>query len=477
MQHIPVLIGAALLIAVPGFSEVIITAEDYAVDSDVVLESAVKEVKSVPRDTVDVVGDVIKYAKDETITAANGVAAVFKSDPHAKAQRAGELAVENAWNSSDDVLFRSYTVSDKIGDLLLTGATDQGAPSIDVSSFFKTVQFPEKTSARYLPEFKNLFVRHTMDNLLTIESVLASYQHEQRNLMGHQVEIETKFVEVSQSTLNELGFSWHFSGTDGNGGGDLNVFDNLSLPAGQDLFASGLRTASQALSSGADAGVLAVSKAAGSLQWNLYISALEQADDSDVLSAPRVVTLDGNTAVIRVGEEQMIPQGFIANNQDTSPYVEHRDWELELMGVTLEVTPEIREEGLIDLELHPVVMEISGYDTYQVTPEDTSASAGTGEAVIGEVPALYGTLPYVRIREIETMVTVADGGTVGMGGLIYDKLETFRDKVPVLGSIPFLGRLFRSEGEKSIKRNLMIFVTATQVDVDGRRAADIALKK
>jgi len=74
-------------------------------------------------------------------------------------------------------------------------------------------------------------------------------------------------------------------------------------------------------------------------------------------------------------------------------------------------------------------------------------------------------------------VTVADGSTVGMGGLIYDKLETFRDKVPVLGSIPFIGRLFRSEGEKSIKRNLMIFVTATQVDVDGRRSADVVLNK
>jgi general secretion pathway protein D len=76
-----------------------------------------------------------------------------------------------------------------------------------------------------------------------------------------------------------------------------------------------------------------------------------------------------------------------------------------------------------------------------------------------------------------TLVTVADGSTVGMGGLIYDKMETYKDKVPVLGSIPLIGRLFRSEGEKTIKRNLMIFVTATEVDVNGRRSADLAMKK
>jgi general secretion pathway protein D len=87
------------------------------------------------------------------------------------------------------------------------------------------------------------------------------------------------------------------------------------------------------------------------------------------------------------------------------------------------------------------------------------------------------SLPYYRLREITTEVTVADGSTVGMGGLIYDKLETYKDKVPVLGSIPLIGRLFRSEGEKSVKRNLMIFVTATQVDVNGRKASDLALNK
>jgi type II secretory pathway component GspD/PulD (secretin) len=88
-----------------------------------------------------------------------------------------------------------------------------------------------------------------------------------------------------------------------------------------------------------------------------------------------------------------------------------------------------------------------------------------------------GQLPYFRVREIKTTVVVADGCTVGLGGLIYDRLETYKDKIPVLGSIPLIGRLFRSEGERSIKRNLMIFVSAGQVSNDGQRKADVAINK
>ena len=65
----------------------------------------------------------------------------------------------------------------------------------------------------------------------------------------------------------------------------------------------------------------------------------------------------------------MIPKSFEVNNSETSPYVEHSDWDLELMGVHLEVTPELREDGFIDLELHPKITDIVGYDTYAIMPD------------------------------------------------------------------------------------------------------------
>jgi general secretion pathway protein D len=421
-----------------------------------------------------VIGDSIKYVKDETITAVKGLTEPFKKDLHTQAQKTGELAVENAWNSSNDILFRDYNLSEEIGNVLMTGIEAGEEPNVDVSGFFNSIEFPKGTSANYLPKLKHLFVLQTQDNILAIESVLADYQDSRRELMGHQVEIEAKFVEVSQKTLNELGFRWNFSGK--GTAGDAPIFDNLVLPAPQDILWDGLRTTASALNSGVNPATVQISKTTGSLRWDLAISALERADDSDVLSAPRVVTRDGTTAIIQVGEEQMIPKSFDVNNQDTSPYVEHADWDLELIGVRLEVTPELREGGLIDLEIIPTIKELIGYDTYQAVPNYSGFGNGTSGAVSAITP-LEASLPYFRIREMETKVTVADGSTVGMGGLIYDKLETFRDKVPVLGSIPLIGRLFRSEGEKSIKRNLMIFVTATQVDVDGRKSSELALKQ
>lgn len=560
--------GIAALLAAGIHSspaETIITAQDYAVDSDVVLESAVKEIKSVPRDTVNVVGDTLKFATDETVTAAKGVAAAFRGkSPHEKAQRAGELAVEDAWLDADEILFRSYKLSDQVAEELMQGADIPEGEAVEVSAFFAGLDQPKGTSVYLRPDFNKLFVRQTMENVLLIEDTLAEQHSASRELMGHQVEIQTKFVEVSQSTLNELGFDWTFNSKYG---GAANIFENLTLPAGTDLLTQGLRTAgniaggkSAAFGAAvADSDTLTLSKTAGSLRWDLVINALEQAEDSDVLSAPSIVTRDGNTATIMVGEDRMVPQSFSADSQNSSVYIEHTDWEQELMGVTLEVTPELRSGDLIDLELKPKVIDLIGYDNYQVTPTDnngneparmwpigggrlnisrqngrfpivtetmdgvqnsvanlynsiiTAATGGTvtnvndaggitssggfsgsaegpqeayweqsrrwDEEELIQLPSLNGQLPYFRLREMETQVTVADGSTVGMGGLIYDKLETYRDKVPVLGSIPFVGRLFRSEGEKSIKRNLMIFVTATQVDINGRKASELALKQ
>lgn len=470
-------ISVAVLMTSSGFAESVITAEGYSTDSDVALEVAVEDIKSIPCDTAYMVDDITKFVKEEAGTAASGIKSVFNNEvgAHEKAQKDGIRTIDEAWDSNNKIQFRSYKVSEGLGGLLQAFATDKSAPAIDVAGFFKGIEFPPQAVASYLPEFKSLFVHQTLGNLLAIEDVLASYQRAQKNLMGRQVEIEVKFIETDQGTMNELGFDWTFESKDG---GNLQLFDNLEIP-GQSIFGSGLRGAAAALGGGSDAGLLGVANDAGSLQWSLVISALEQSSDSDVLSSPRVVTHNHETAMIRVGEERMIPKSFEIPNQDTSPYVQHADWDLELMGVQMEVTPEIRHDGLIDLDLNSKILDIIGYDTYQIVPDYTrflgdSVNKGGSAYAMTKIDA---SLPYFRVRSLETRVTVADGNTIAMGGLIYDRLETFRDKVPLLGSIPWIGRLFRSEGERSVKRNLMIFVTATQVDVHGRKAVDLALEK
>jgi general secretion pathway protein D len=522
---------ALLCIGVSGLAETMITAQDYAVDSDVVLESALKEVKSAPSDTINVIGDTIKYVADETVTATKGAIAVFKSDPVEKAERDALAEIASAWDSSNDVLFRSYKVTPAVGEELTAGAISGKGGALDISGSFSGIDFPAKTSVYYRPEFNRVFIRQTLENILAIEDVLAEMHSAERDLMGKQVEIETKFVEINQSTLNELGFDWRLDSSQ-------NLIDEVLVP-GQSIFSAGLRSAADSIAPGSSAAVELLQRTGqNDLNWRMFIRAMEQENDTDVLSAPSIVTRDGTTASIMVGEKRTVSTGFDVKSLESSLFIEH-DLDDQLMGVSLEVTPELRSDNLIDLKLKPKVIDLIGYDTYQAHPAANmlaySGEDAAGMEIQGTFPiqqytdstattiteawqwmfdsigsdpnttvpsgdstdeyyhstrrkvthdergiplaALNARLPYYRLREIETQVTVADGSTVGMGGLIYDKLETFKDKVPVLGSIPFIGRLFRSEGEKSVKRNLLVFVTATQVDVNGRKASDLALKQ
>ena len=252
-----------------GQAETVTTAQRHTGDSDVVLESAVREVKSIPQDTVNVVGDAVKMVSDETITAVNGVKSVFKADPIAKDEKAAALEVADAWNSANDVIFRSYKVSESVGKELVSGAEVAPGATVDVSGFFCGIDFPKGASAMYRPEFKRLFVRQTLANMLTIEDRLAEEHSAKRTLMGKQVEIQTKFMEVNQSTLNELGFNWHFGSKNNSAPGTgAHIANNLSVAGGQDILASGLRTSAMAVGAGVDPGTLLIQKATGSLQWN-----------------------------------------------------------------------------------------------------------------------------------------------------------------------------------------------------------------
>ncbi|MBI9020976.1 MAG: hypothetical protein JEZ10_06960 [Verrucomicrobia bacterium] len=541
------LTAAAAAFGLHALAEVVITSPTGLSDeSDVALEKTVDSVKALPADTVAVVGDVISYTADEIRNTAHGVKSAFQGELPREVAREKMLSdVTDAWSSSDDILMRTYAVSDAVGDEL-AGSQDAGTSTLDVRSFFKGIDFPEGATAYYRPDGRRLVVFNTPASLRAVEEVLSRYHHAERDYK--QVEINAKFIEVSQSTLNELGFSWRIEDTGGITG--VRLFDDWQVDAPQDLLAAGLRTAAGAFGAGVPGAGSMVLTRNGWMPLQLTIDALEQASDSDVLSSPSLITKDGKTAEIWVGEDRQVPESFEVNSVEVNVHVQHTDWNSELMGVYFSVTPEIREENIIRLELSPKIVDLIGYDTYQVCPKGSmmtiagqplrntavsgrypilkyagdgisSAWEGMSDSLIGiggflnpegdpndvsawnssvdnytkpnygfydqmrkatheeygiKLAAINGSLPYFRVREIETQVDVADGSTVGLGGLIYDRLETYKDKVPVLGSIPLLGRLFRSEGERSIKRNLMIFVTATQVADNGQRKSDIALK-
>ncbi len=476
-------------LAVCASAEVLISSPTGTPDeSDVVLEAIVDIVRDAPADTFNVLGGTLDFVEDEVRNTTHGLKSAFAPTPAREIAR-NELFndVSEAWNLTDEIQMRSYTLSEAVGAELL-GSKRGDATTVDVREVFAGIDFPKGTTAFYRPATRRLVVYNRPANLLAVEQVLALF-HE-AEIDYKQVEINAKFIEVSQSTINQLGFSWRIE--DVPGADALRLWDHGHLPDNQDVFSAALRTASAAFGAGVpEAGSMVLTKG-GWMPLTVAITALEQDSDSDVLSAPSITTRDGAEAEIWVGEDRMVPEGFDVNSSEVNIHVLHEDWDSQLMGVYFSVTPEILADDVIRLELNPRIVDLLGYDSYQVAPEVTgmdgsdgadSAEIRGGQSGLWNIfprdpykgsPAIYGTLPYFRVREIETTVDVADGSTVGLGGLIYDRLETYKDKVPVLGSIPLIGRLFRSEGERSIKRNLMIFVSATQVADNGQRKADLA---
>jgi general secretion pathway protein D len=138
-------------------------------------------------------------------------------------------------------------------------------------------------------------------------------------------------------------------------------------------------------------------------------------------------------------------------------------------GPTLDVIPYVSADGhTIQMTLIPSVVEFVGYDT---SPFRNSAQGGAGNT-LGNAQSFDQPLPRVRVRQVVTSVSVWDGQTVVLGGLISDNVATKRDKVPVLGDVPLLGRLFRSESSVKTKKNLLILVTPTIIDPAGKRVHD-----
>ena len=404
-----------------------------------------------------------------------------------------------------------FDVQASVGTKMTIMTGDQAGPSglLDVRGFFSTIPFPTGSSAQYNPEFNLLLVHNSPKHIAKVEALLQRYNQKALEERSRQVEIETKFIEVSEGALEELGFEWTF----GTAGEHLNN-DTWVVAGGQKLFTDTLRTSEEALKSGVrtanratsfntlasvvsdptgtdligTAGELLVQKITGT-KINLLIRALERQAGSDVLSAPKVLAKSGETASIHVGEVRRFPTAYdVIIERYAQPSLLPLDYEEYKTGVMLEVTPALDpEHGTIDLDLSPEIRELAGYDEQHVGTLYPNADFDLGsqeekpgygleyiDYLVGKDENTYrysdrliARQPVFKTRKVETSVTIEDGSTIAMGGLIKEKMETFKDSVPILGKIPFIGRFFRSEGEQMVKRNLIIFVSANQVDATG----------
>jgi general secretion pathway protein D len=364
------------------------------------------------------------------------------------------------------------------GQFIEMGAATTQMSKSDVKEFFQNsgVQFPTGTSITYNSTISQLIVSNTPENLEVFESILA-----QLNVVPKQVEIETRFVEVAQNDLEEIGFEWLLNDNyemlvkDGAGpiGGRERIVMGSNASTGG--FTSGLRyfdatesgLAPFSPTDGALGGVgaiLGISSVLTNPEVSMVLHALDQKGGSDLLSAPRVTTRSGVNAEIKVVREIIYPTEFdneVQNVETTDEagrrintrqiIVTPEGFETRETGVIMNVTPTVGPDGYtIDLSMVPEVVELVDWIQY-----------GTD---IYNMPQ-----PIFSKRTVATSIIIWDGQTVVMGGMIREQITTVDDKIPLLGDIPLLGRLFRNKGEYSQKQNLLIFVTARLVDPAGNR--------
>jgi general secretion pathway protein D len=410
------------------------------------------------------------------------------------------------------------------------------------------VPFPPGASANFLPESSRLIVRNTADNLELVDALV-----EQAAVAGpKQVEIEAKFIEITQTNLKELGFDWLLGpfnvgsrklfgsgGTSGNGttvsstnfplsnssldpvtgnvipgsvvGGPGSPFgNNTGVVSGGGPVTAGNRSGNLAISANAidallfpSTGASAVAPGIFSLagvftdpQFQVVIRALNQKKGVDLLSAPKITTKSGQRAVIEIVREFRYPTTFTApqvpnitaggggatgSTTITIPVVTPttpQTFETRNTGVTLEVEPVVGPDGVtIDLNLVPQVVEFEGFINYGSPIKTVNpALLGLGGALNTLTGAKDSVIltdnvinqPIFSTRKVTTSVSVWDGQTVVLGGLMREDVQKTEDRTPIIGDIPIVGRLFRTNVDQHIKRNLIIFVTAKQVTPAGQ---------
>jgi general secretion pathway protein D len=230
----------------------------------------------------------------------------------------------------------------------------------------------------------------------------------------------------------------------------------------------------------------------------MIMRGLAQKKGTDLMTAPSVTARSGQKATIEIIREFIypteydppeIPQSFGNNNQGgggggiLDPITGNpvpqpasfpvtpatpTSFETRNTGVTLEIEPTIGENDfVIDLRFVPEIVEFEGFINYG-SPIQTNAVDALGNAVPLVITENRIEMPVFSSRRVNTALTIYDGYTVAVGGLMREDVQNIEDKVPILGDIPIIGRLFQSKAENRIKSNLIIFVTAQIIDATGR---------
>jgi general secretion pathway protein D len=304
----------------------------------------------------------------------------------------------------------------------------------------------------------SLIITAPPDEMAALEAVIARL-----DIRRAQVLVEAIIVEMEQTDGQDLGLQWLFASSNGSFGSNINAGDARARNIAEAVLPPDDDNGDPVDPSlGALAGALAqtpgFSLGWGQLDDNLnmavILNALKETKNANILSTPSLLTLDNQEAYITVGQNVPFVTGSFTNSGGgdgaQNPF---QTIERENVGITLTVTPHVNEGDSIVLDIEQEVSSLSGLSVTQ-----TASDIITNE------------------RKIQTKVLAVDGRVVVLGGLIKDDVQDAQQKIPLLGDIPYLGRLFRSDGEKVTKSNLMVFIRSTIIRDNEQLAGATAQK-
>ncbi|MFM0042477.1 type II secretion system secretin GspD [Paraburkholderia sediminicola] len=259
-----------------------------------------------------------------------------------------------------------------------------------------------------------------------------------------QVYIEALIVELNSNTNANLGIQWQvannslFAGTNlstGNSNSIINLTASAAAGAATGGLAGALGSASGGLQQGLNVGW--VHNIFGVQGLGALLQALSQTADANVLSTPNLITLDNEEAKIVVGTNVPIQTGSYSNLTSSTATSAFNTYDRVDVGLTLHVKPQITDGGILKLQLYT---------------EDSAIVNGTTNATTNPAG------PEFTKRSIQSTVLADNGEIIVLGGLMQDNYQVSNSKVPLLGDIPWIGQLFRSEQKTRNKTNLMVFL-------------------
>ena len=329
---------------------------------------------------------------------------------------------------------------------------------------------PETDGADRLfdPKAHILILRDTRENLAAAEAII-----EALDVSPPQVLIEARFMTTSVGDLRELGIDWLLTspvtvttrGVQRDGQWDPSA-PRTQIDGGAGITYAGFPNAAQGLN-------LTYQGLLTDPMFQAVLHALETSGRARTLSVPKITALNNRPATIRVGEdfryfEEYDLQSTPSTTEDgqtvyRTTLVPVGRPQIEELGIQLNVKPSVGADlGAISLVLLPEISEFVRYEFYRIGADNRNQQRDPN----GEDPTLAEglvRLPIFRRSRIETEVIVRSGETVAMGGLITSQENRQRGRVPILSSIPLIGRLFTHDQVEETQQNLLIFVTASLI--------------